>query len=66
MFYQGKNRCSKVEGDITPFGISDAYKAVKNPFGATLNGNEKNAIRAMAADASDKSNLGDSNQYSFR
>jgi hypothetical protein len=55
VFYQGHHRCSKVLGDISPFGISDVYKADTNPFGKTLAPNEITAIKAMAADAADRS-----------
>ena len=49
VFYQG-HRCSKVEGAISPYGLSDVYRPEKNPFGGTLSPNEKAAIEAMAAD----------------
>jgi hypothetical protein len=55
VFYQGHHRCSKVLGDISPFGISDAYKRDFNQFGKTLVPNEVAAIKAMALDASDRS-----------
>jgi len=56
LFYQGGNRCSKVAGHISPYGISDVYRADQfNPFGSTLSPGEKRAIEMMAADASDRS-----------
>jgi hypothetical protein len=54
-YYQGHHRCSKVMGDITPYGICDYFLAEKNPFGKTLSPNEIAAIKNMAADASDRS-----------
>ena len=54
-FYQGFHRCSQVMGNISPYGISNVYKRDNNPFGATLNGNEINAVKRMAADAADRS-----------
>lgn len=55
IYYQGGHRCSKVEGDITPYGISDVFMAEKNPFGSTLAPNEKKMIEVFAADAQDRS-----------
>jgi hypothetical protein len=54
-FYRGPGKCSQVAGDISPFGISDVFKVADNPFGSTLSANEKLAIKAMAADATDRS-----------
>ena len=53
-YYMG-HRCSQVMGAISPYGISDVYSREKNPFGSTLSANELNAVKAMAADASDRS-----------
>jgi hypothetical protein len=54
-FYQGHHRCSKVLGDITPYGLSDLYAPDTNPFGKTLAPAEIAAIKNMAADAADRS-----------
>jgi hypothetical protein len=53
--YMGYHRCSKVMGDISPYGVSDDYQFERNPFGKTLAPQEISAIKAMAADASDRS-----------
>lgn len=55
VFYLGHHRCSQVMGDITPYGFSDVFKPEVNPFGKTLAPAELRAIKAMAADASDRS-----------
>jgi hypothetical protein len=55
VYYQAPHRCTQVMGNISPFGISDIYKPNQNPFGATISPQEKAAIKAMAADASDRS-----------
>jgi hypothetical protein len=55
IYYQGHHRCSKVLGDISPYGISDVYQADTNPFGKTLVPHEIQAIKLMAADAADRS-----------
>jgi hypothetical protein len=58
VYYKGLHRCTKVDGDISPYGISDVYKVdMDNPFGPTLVPREKAAIKAMAADASDRSGM---------
>ena len=49
VFYQGFHRCSQVMGNISPYGISDIYKAEHNPFGKTLTTNEISSIKKMAA-----------------
>jgi len=54
-YYQGMHRCARVQGDISPYGISDVYLREKNPFGSTLAPNEVLAVKAMAADAADRS-----------
>jgi len=56
-FYQG-GRCSQVMGAISGYGICDLYKRTQNPFGSTLSPNEVQAIKAMAADAQDRSQGG--------
>jgi hypothetical protein len=38
VYYQGHHRCSKVSGDISPYGLCDIFEADKNPFGAALQG----------------------------
>jgi hypothetical protein len=48
-YYQGHHRCSQVMGNISPYGLSDEYRAERNPFGKTLTPNEIVSIRAMAA-----------------
>ena len=53
-YYMG-HRCSQVMGDISPYGISDLFKAEPNPFGKTLAPAEIIAIRRMARDAADRS-----------
>jgi len=53
--YQGHHRCSQVMGDVSPYGVSDAYKFEINPFGGTMAPAEKAAIKRMAADAVDRS-----------
>jgi hypothetical protein len=55
VYYQGHHRCSKVLGDISPFGLSDPYKADTSPFSKTLTPNEVTAIKNMALDAADRS-----------
>ena len=54
-YYQGMQRCKIVMGAITPVGVCSEWKAVPNPFGKTLSGNEIKAIKAMAADSVDRS-----------
>jgi len=54
-FYMGYHRCSKVMGAVSSYGVSDLFHAEPNPFGKTLGPNELRAIKAMAADASDRS-----------
>jgi hypothetical protein len=54
-FYMGYRRCSKVMGNVSPFGVSDLFKTENNPFGRTLAPAELVAIRRMAADAADRS-----------
>jgi hypothetical protein len=54
-YYRGLHRCSLVMGDISPFGLSDVFRAEPSPFPKTLTPNEMNTIRAMSADASDRS-----------
>jgi hypothetical protein len=58
VYYQGQQRCAQVAGVISPYGISDIYRRFKNPFGSTLVPNEVQAIKAMAADAADRSGGG--------
>lgn len=58
VYYQTPHRCSLVMGNISPFGLSDVYKADSNPFGKTLAPQEITAIKAMAADAADRSGGG--------
>jgi hypothetical protein len=53
--YMGYNRCTKVMGEISPYGISHLFRPEANPFGKTLAPQEITAIKAMAADASDRS-----------
>jgi hypothetical protein len=55
VFYQGHHRCSRVMGDISPYGLSNVYRHDVNPFGKTLAPNEVEAIKLMAADAADRS-----------
>jgi hypothetical protein len=54
-YYQGMRRCSQVMGTISPYGVSDIFKALPNPFGKTLAPNEIKAIQTMAMDAADRS-----------
>jgi len=54
-YYRGHGACSQVMGRISPYGLSDVFQAEPNPFGKTLTSNERKAIRAMAADAADRS-----------
>jgi hypothetical protein len=56
-YYQGHSRCSQVLGAITPYGVSDVFKPLKNPFGSTLAPREIQAIKLMAADAADRSSV---------
>ena len=51
-------RCTQVQGAISPYGISDVYSPLPNPFGKTLAPGEVQAIKAMAADAADRSQGG--------
>jgi hypothetical protein len=55
VYYQGHHRCSQVMGNISPYGMSDQYRREDSPFGRTLGPREITAIKAMAADASDRS-----------
>ena len=48
-YYQGYHRCSQVMGNISPYGLSNVFRAESNPFGKTITENEKVKIRAMAA-----------------
>jgi hypothetical protein len=54
-YYQGFHRCSRVMGNVNPFGLSNQYHAEINPFGKTLAPQEIVAIKNMAADAADRS-----------
>jgi hypothetical protein len=53
--YMGYHRCTKVMGDISPYGLSNMYQAERTPFGRTLVPAELAAIKRMAADAADRS-----------
>jgi hypothetical protein len=46
-FYQGHGRCSQVMGDITPYGFSDVYHRIPNPFGQSLTNQQVAQIKAM-------------------
>jgi len=54
-YYQGMGHCSQVMGRVSPYGLSDVFRPEPNPFGKTLAPQEIAAIKAMAADASDRS-----------
>ena len=54
-YYQGHGRCSQVMGSVSPYGVSDIFRAVPNPFGKTLAPAELAAIKRMAMDAADRS-----------
>jgi hypothetical protein len=55
VYYQGAHRCSRVMGNVSPYGLSNQYKAQINPFGKTMSPGEKIAVKNMAADARDRS-----------
>jgi hypothetical protein len=46
-YYQGHHRCSQVMGDISPYGISDLYRAQFNPFGKSLTAADVAQIKQM-------------------
>jgi hypothetical protein len=48
-YYQGHHRCSQVMGNISPYGISDVYRAEHNPFGKSLTAADVATIKAMMA-----------------
>ena len=54
-FYRTPGSCSAVMGAISPFGVCDLMRAVPSPFPKTMSPAEMNAVRAMAADATDRS-----------
>jgi len=55
VYYRGSGTCSQVKGRVSPYGVSDIFKAEPNAFGKTLAPAELVAIKRMAADASDRS-----------
>jgi hypothetical protein len=42
-------------GDVSPFGLSDLFRAEPSPFPKTMTPQEMNLVRVMAADAADRS-----------
>lgn len=52
--YLGRGQCKAVMGKVSPYGLSNQYKYANNPFGKTLSPQEVQAIKAMAADASNR------------
>jgi hypothetical protein len=54
-YYRGAHRCALVMGDVSPFGLSDLFRAEPSPFPKTMTPQEMNLVRVMAADAADRS-----------
>lgn len=57
MYYEGEDTksCSRVDGPISGFGISDVFAMQKNPFGSTLGPREARMIDSMMASPPDRS-----------
>jgi hypothetical protein len=55
VYYQGHHRCSRVMGNISPYGLSDVYQHEQNPFGKVLAPHEVTAVKMMSKDAVDRS-----------
>jgi len=57
LYYEGEDTksCSKVDGPISGFGISDVFTMQKNPFGSTIGPKEAAIIDGMMATGPDQS-----------
>lgn len=57
LYYEGEDTksCSKVDGEISGFGISDVFEMQSNPFGSQLGPREAAAIDNMMASPPDQS-----------
>lgn len=57
LYYEGEDTksCSRVDGPISGFGISDVFAMQKNPFGSTIGPREANMINSMMASPPDQS-----------
>lgn len=57
VYYEGDatKSCSRVQGPISGFGISDIFKMQSNPFGSRLGPQEKAAIDSMMQSPPDQS-----------
>jgi hypothetical protein len=56
-YYEGNDSqsCSRVEGPISGYGISDVFKMQSNPFGSTIGPREAAMIDGMMASPPDQS-----------
>ena len=57
MYYEGEDTksCSRVDGPISGFGISDVFAMQKNPFGSVIGPQEAKMINGMMASPPDQS-----------
>jgi hypothetical protein len=57
MYYEGEDTksCSRVDGPISGFGISDVFAMQKNPFGSMIGPREARMIDSMMASGPDQS-----------
>ena len=57
LYYEGEDTqsCSKVDGPISGFGISDVFAMQKNPFGSTIGPKEAAMIDSMMTSGPDQS-----------
>ena len=56
-YYEGEDTksCSRVEGPISGYGISDVFTMQKNPFGSAIGPKEAAMIDSMMASGPDQS-----------
>ena len=57
VYYEGEDTksCSRVEGPISGFGMSDVFEMQKNPFGSTIGPREGAMIDSMMQSGPDQS-----------
>jgi hypothetical protein len=57
LYYEGEDdkSCSKVDGPISGFGLSDVFAMQKNPFGSLIGPQEARMITSMMASPPDQS-----------
>ena len=57
LYYEGEDTksCSRVDGPISGFGISDVFKMQSNPLGSTIGPKEATMIDSMMATGPDQS-----------